>query len=142
MRFPISVSCAEGVLVTNRVRFFLLVALMAPPAFAHGENVVVTCGVIVHGLPALALLLIPWHRLWARLLAAFVLAGSAVVLWSVVLPRIAHLSTSIFVEWAIVLSPTFISVFLAFLLRVFAESEGAQASGLRSAGVPPARRWP
>lgn len=52
------------------------------PAFAHGEQALVfpgSLGLLV--ILALVIVAVPWHRWWARAIAAIVLLASNVALW-------------------------------------------------------------
>ena len=62
------------------------------PALAHGEQVLVlpaSLGLLL--VPALAVIAIPWHRWWGRVIVAVTLLGSNVALWFVpaVVPQTA-----------------------------------------------------
>ena len=97
--------------------FFLLLA--ARPAWAHGDQLLLACSFVLHVLPALALLLVRWHVLWARFLTVAVLAASAVFLWTTLLPRMPMVGMSSVAQWFILLSPAFLACLLAILLRAF-----------------------
>jgi hypothetical protein len=95
-----------------------VVLLIAAPAFAHGEQLVFGCGLIFYVLPALALLLVPWHDWWARFLTVLCLAIGAVVLWAAILPKmLTQVGMSPALEWVILLSPTLLALVLAIVLR-------------------------
>lgn len=103
--------------VPGRTALLLSLVIVAMPARAHGEHLPAVLGVALYVVPALALLLVPWHAGWARLLTTAVLAAGVVFLWSVVLPRIHRGPMSTLAQWSILLSPTLLALALAFLLR-------------------------
>lgn len=56
--------------------------LIAWPAFAHGEEVLVfPLSFLVLLIPALVIVAAAWHRLWVRLFVALALLASNVLLW-------------------------------------------------------------
>jgi peptidoglycan/LPS O-acetylase OafA/YrhL len=93
----------------------LILLFWAVPAWAHGENLEFYCGSIVHGLPALALLLVPWHGWRVRWAATAVLVAGAIVVWAVIVPRWIDTSPAPLVQWIVLLSPCMLA--LAAVLR-------------------------
>lgn len=102
----------------TRLALLLLSCTAALPLKAHAD-LSFTCGTIVHLLPALALLFVPWHHWRVRVLCAATLVLGVVMLWQFAIPRLGHRDTSAFVEWLVILSPTLIAYVLALALRVF-----------------------
>ena len=102
----------------TRLALLLLTCTAALPLRAHAD-LSFTCGTVVHLLPALVLLFVPWHNWRARLLCAATLVLGVVLLWQFAIPRLGHRDTSALVEWLVILSPTLIAYALAVALRVF-----------------------
>lgn len=102
----------------TRPVLLLLICTAALPLYAHAD-LSFTCGTIVHLLPALVLLFVPWHHWRARVLCAATLVLGVVILWQFAIPRLGHRDTSTFVEWLVILGPTLIAYALAMALRVF-----------------------
>ena len=96
----------------------LLFLFWAVPAWAHGENLQLYCGSIVHGLPALALLLVPWHGWRVRWAATAVLAAGAIVVWAVIVPRWIDTGPPPLVQWTVLLSPCMLAFALAAMWRI------------------------
>lgn len=99
-------------------RRLIALLLLALPVWAHGENVIYFIGLVYYALPAALLLFVPWHDRWARVLAAATLLACAVVLWSLVLPRVEKVPMSPVGECSFMLSPLAIAVVLAVVLRI------------------------
>ena len=107
-----------------RMRLALLSALLAgaTPLWAHGEDLALYCSAIVHGIPALVLLLAPWHpRLRVRALVAAIPIAGAYALWRFVVPALGPHDLPVLLEWALLLGPTLTALVAAFVLRSLRE---------------------
>lgn len=104
--------------VRTRLALLLLTCTAALPVRAHADFSF-TCGTIVHLLPALVLLFVPWHHWRFRVLCAATLVLGVVLLWQFAIPRLGHRDAPPAVEWLVILSPTLIACTLAVALRVF-----------------------
>lgn len=100
-----------------RLALLALTCAAALPVRAHAD-LSFTCGTIVHLLPALVLLFVPWHRWRVRVICAATLVLGVVILWQVAIPRLGHRDTSAPVEWLVILSPTLLAYALAAALRI------------------------
>lgn len=107
----------HSITARTRLGLLLLTGMVALPLRAHSD-LSFTCGTIVHLLPALVLLFVPWHHWRPRVLSAATLVIGVVLLWQFAIPRLGHRDTSALVEWLVILSPTLIAYALAVALRV------------------------
>lgn len=63
----------------------LLAAMIALPAYAHGEQVLVfPASFLFLIVPAMFVLLVPWERWWVRIITTLVIPVTNVALWPVV----------------------------------------------------------
>jgi hypothetical protein len=108
-----------------RVGLLVFLLLVAAPAWAHGEQLLVVFGLILYIFPALVLLFLPWHTWRTRFLTVSVLAVCVVVLWSTVLPGIGGVKMSLVAQWSLLLSPSLLACGLAMLLRTLVKRDAA-----------------
>lgn len=68
-------------------RAFLLAALavIALPAYAHGEQVIYYFLFVLYGIPALLLIFVPWGSVRAKVVAVLALALCVAIAWQVAL---------------------------------------------------------
>lgn len=97
----------------------------ALPAWAHGEQLVYLFAAVVYTAPAAVLLFVPWHQWWVRLLVTLLLVAGAVLVWTVVMPRLDAERLSVTAEWVILLSPTVCAVAVAAMIRLVAKARAA-----------------
>lgn len=94
-------------------------ALVGPPLWAHGEQLVSLFVSVLVLFPAALLLFIPWHRWPARIAAVGVLILATLLLWVEVLPRVEVRAMSSAEEWLFLLSPSICAaIFAAVLHRI------------------------
>ena len=96
----------------------LATVLIAPRAFAHGEHLATVFGIVFYVIPGGGLLLVGWHRLWARVLSVLVLGNCAYFFWFRVLPVVNLSGASPLTQWLAFLSPTLSAVLVAVVLRL------------------------
>ena len=118
----------EAFLIRLRTGTLLFALLAAPPLWAHGEQLLVAFGVVLYGLPAVALLVLPWHRWWARLTSVAVLVLGTLFLWSQVPAQLQGRTMSALVQWSILLSPTIAALLVAVVLRVLVKRKVGPAA--------------
>ncbi len=77
-------------LAMRRYVVLVLLLVVAKPSFAHGAQLLIMFfAFLFYAVPAVALVVVPWHGWWARLPTVLVLAVGVAYLWSTVFPLVA-----------------------------------------------------
>ncbi len=93
-----------------------ILMLVAPKAWAHGEQTLALYFLALLVIPASLVLLVPWHRLSARIAAASVYALLTAIACLAVLPSIP-VGTPAWVELLVMLAPAGTTLGFMVLLK-------------------------
>ena len=100
-----------------RTRVALLLAFLATPAWAHGEQLVLYFGAIFFVLPGALVLLVPWHLLGVRFVTALAYALVAFGIWKLMFAAAGTGMTAV-LQWLIILTPAMFAAIVPLMVRV------------------------